>query len=1117
MSDVFISYSRKDKDFVKVLHQALTASQYNAWVDWEDIPLTADWWEEIKAGIERSDTFLFVISPDSIGSKVCGQELDHAIHHNKRLIPIVRRDGFNSVLIRPALGKHNWLFFRDEDDFDSAFQALVTTLDTDLDHVKRHTRLLVKAIEWEHQHCNLDLLMRGSELENTIQWLTQSTNKEPRSTELQLHYVNESRKAELAQRDAEIRRQKKARKAIATALVGAVISLMIAIGLGLFSFSQYQMAEAQRQKATISEIRALTTSSNASYNSNQGLDALVDALKAKSRLNSVLWADDATRNQVRLSLQQSVYDVREKNRLEGHLDTVQSLSFSPDGKAIASASFDKTVKLWSLDGHGIKTLKGHTGRVYSVKFSPDGKMLASSSEDRSIKLWNLEGQELRTIYDSREIPAVSFSADGKTILSSGYDATGKGVIRLWSLNGQAIKTIKTSEPVTDNLSLSPDGTTIATISGKTIKLFNLEGQELKTQEGYSGLITDLSFSPDSKIIASSAEDGSISLWTIDTQEIQTFKALQDGSVHSVSFSPDGKTITSSDSNGILAVWTVSGQMLMRFKGGYGGWGSVVLFSPNGKAIAYGNVDGSVKLWSLESQELRTLYGHDAPVEGVSFSSDGKTIASASKNKIIKIWTLDGQVSKSWQGHTDLITSIQFSPDGKTIASSSDDATVKLWNTQGQNLKTLIGHAYGVNDVRFSPDGKTIASASWDGTIKLWNLEGQELKTLRNPVIGVGVLEISFSPDGKTIAAANANWDNTIALWNVEDDSIKTLEGHTSAISGVSFSPDGKLIASTSDDRTLKLWSYPSGQELKTFKVHEGIVRTVSFSPDGQMLVTASDDNTIKFWSLDGQELKTLRGHIGGINSITFSPDRKTIASASDDRTIKFWNTETLNSDQLVEKGCRWVKEYLILHPEILQDTKLCQSSTLFVQAAPTLISQAENLAREGDIQGAIAKLQTALDWNPQLAINPEKTAQQFAAKGQAEQLVVEAKKLGRQGKIKEAIASYTQAQHLDPDLQISAASWDSLCWHGSLRDFAREVTFACDRAVNLSSNWSTLESRSVNRIRRGDFKGAIADLKGAIAITPDEESKRKWQMWIATLQTGKNPLTPEEIDNLLSN
>jgi len=121
MTDVFISYSRKDKEFVKTLHQALTESQYNTWVDWEDIPLTADWWEEIKAGIESANTFLFVISPDSISSKVCAQEIEHAVANNKRLLPIVRRDGFDMNLVNPSLGKHNWLFFRAGDDFNHSF------------------------------------------------------------------------------------------------------------------------------------------------------------------------------------------------------------------------------------------------------------------------------------------------------------------------------------------------------------------------------------------------------------------------------------------------------------------------------------------------------------------------------------------------------------------------------------------------------------------------------------------------------------------------------------------------------------------------------------------------------------------------------------------------------------------------------------------------------------------------------------------------------------------------------------------------------------------------------------------------------------------------------------
>ncbi len=112
MADVFISYSRVDQDFVRVLHQALAQSQCDAWVDWEDIPLSADWWKEIQAGIDAANTFIFVISPDSLKSEVCRQEIDYAVANHKRMMPIVWRDGFDRTLVPPALGKHNWLFFR---------------------------------------------------------------------------------------------------------------------------------------------------------------------------------------------------------------------------------------------------------------------------------------------------------------------------------------------------------------------------------------------------------------------------------------------------------------------------------------------------------------------------------------------------------------------------------------------------------------------------------------------------------------------------------------------------------------------------------------------------------------------------------------------------------------------------------------------------------------------------------------------------------------------------------------------------------------------------------------------------------------------------------------------
>ena len=120
-NDVFISYSRKDKDFVASLDKAFRKIGRDPWVDWDDIRKGEDWWQSIKRGIEAADTFLFVVTPDSIASNVCRDEIEYANQCNKRFLPIVRREGFDSQNVHPAISRHNWLFFRETDDLKTAF------------------------------------------------------------------------------------------------------------------------------------------------------------------------------------------------------------------------------------------------------------------------------------------------------------------------------------------------------------------------------------------------------------------------------------------------------------------------------------------------------------------------------------------------------------------------------------------------------------------------------------------------------------------------------------------------------------------------------------------------------------------------------------------------------------------------------------------------------------------------------------------------------------------------------------------------------------------------------------------------------------------------------------
>lgn len=193
--DAFISYSRKDKTFAQELHQMLTDNQKESWIDWKDIPATADWWVEIQEGIEAANAFVFVISPDSISSEVCQQELEHAVRHNKRLIPLVYREAKN---VPKVLGHLNWIFFRETDDFESAFKNLIEVMETDLDWVKQHTRLTQRAVEWEKRERNDSYLLRGDDLAEAEQYLSQ-VNCKPGLTQLQQEYIVTSQQKQAAE------------------------------------------------------------------------------------------------------------------------------------------------------------------------------------------------------------------------------------------------------------------------------------------------------------------------------------------------------------------------------------------------------------------------------------------------------------------------------------------------------------------------------------------------------------------------------------------------------------------------------------------------------------------------------------------------------------------------------------------------------------------------------------------------------------------------------------------------------------------------------------------------------------------------------------------------------
>ena len=770
-----------------------------------------------------------------------------------------------------------------------------------------------------------------------------------------LSQANETLTLAQQQAQAQLKQaQRKSRRIVSIGSIILAISLITAASVGL------QVRKARRQLAEANVLLS-SVSSKIAFESSP-FEALLKALPAAQKLQVLAESDsvkEKTRLQVRSALQQAVYGIRERNQLEGHHFGVRDVKYSPDGKLLASASEDRTVKLWNVEtGTLLQTLKGHRGKLWSVNFSPDGQTLASSSEDGTVRIWKVaDGTEVQILEGHRDwVRSVSFSPDGQTLASGSSDNT----VRIWKVaDGTEVQTLEEHSKAVTSVSFSPDGKTLASASWDyTVKLWNLEnGKLIQTLKGHDSSVRSVSFSPDGTTLASTSEDNTIKLWSVANGTLlQTLEGHR-SPVWSVSFNPNDKILASASSDNTVKLWnvedvkdvkdlkdleppTIKPQTLKGHRSRI--WS--VSFSPDGQTLASASADSTVKLWALNSTEPQTLEGHGSWVRSVSFSPDGKLLASASSDKTVKLWQVeDGKLLQTLEGHDRSVRSVSFSPDGKLLSSGSSDETVKLWQVEdGKLLQTLEGHGSLVRNVSFSPVnlaspegvGRILASASSDKTVKLWQVEdGTLLQTLdhrlseaNSPLGYLLVTSISFSPNGKTIASASS--DGNVRLWNVENGTlVQTLEAHSSWSKSVSFSPNGKILASGGDDTIVKLWNLETTEE-QTLNSHLDNVTSVSFSPNGKILASASNDRTVKLWKVaDGTLLQTLEGHSGWVLSVSFSPDGKTLASASEDNTLKLWNLD-LDLDDLIRLGCDWLTNYLATHPEEEEIRKICQLEPL---------------------------------------------------------------------------------------------------------------------------------------------------------------------------------------------
>ncbi|MGF1934190.1 MAG: beta-propeller domain-containing protein [Nostoc sp. ChiQUE02] len=767
-------------------------------------------------------------------------------------------------------------------------------------------------------------------------------------------FIRQQQEPKLKQVMAELEKEREQRKrseAKLNSFLKRALFSSIAAGLG---FAGLAVVTFQwTVEANVHLINAINNSSEAFFASGQYPDALIAALKAGSKLKHTIWAQHRSDIQMQtvLTLQQAVYlkpSERKENRaievntLEGHSSTVNSIAYSPNGQQLASASWDKTIKIWDVtNGKLLKSLSGHSNLVYSVAYSPNGQQLASASEDKTIKIWDVtSGKLLKCLTGhSDRVNSVAYSPNGEQLASASEDKT----IKIWDVSsGKLLKSLTGNSDRVNSVVYSPNGQQLASASwDKTIKIWDVtSGKLLKSLSGHSNLVISVAYNPSGLQLASASRDKTIKIWDVTSGKLLKSLTGHSNSVISVAYSPNGQQLASASYDKTIKIWDVTSGKLPKSLTGHSNWVTSVAYSPNGQQLASASRDKTIKIWDVSSGKLlKSLTGHSSTVYSVTYSPDGQQLASASDDKTIKIWDVtSGKLLKSLTGHSSTVYSVTYSPDGQQLASASEDKTIKIWDvTSGKLLKSLTGHSSAVNSVAYSPSGQQLASASRDNTIKIWDISSDKFP--------------------------------------------KSLSGHSGTVYSVTYSPDGQQLASASDDNTIKIWDVSSDKLLKSLIGHSSGVRSIVYSPNGQQLVSASYDKTIKIWDVSSDKfLKSLSGHSNSVISVVYSPNGQQLVSASADNTIILWD---LDFDNLLNSGCNLLNNYLIGHPEVLEELQSCQTPSRLAQGATALVIQGEKLARNDDINGAVEKFNKAQQWDNKLKFDSQARAKELAnqAKG----------------------------------------------------------------------------------------------------------------------------------------
>ena len=862
---VFISYSRKNKPFVSKLNTALDENGIDAWVDWEGIPLTSDWMAEITAAIEGCDAFVFVISPDSLKSKVCADELELGLKYNKKIVPVLYADPEKGQKMHPKLASTNWVYLRPKkDDFKTTIPKLIEAIQTDLGWVQQHTRLLQRASEWENKSRNNSYLLQGSDLSDGETWMTESTKDVARAVvPLQAEYISTSRKAAIT------------RQRNLTIGIGFVLALTVVMGF---------VAILQWQKADENAIRAAHSAETAVANEHIAATQKANAEEQKkfaeeSEARAIASANEAKAQ--RSAVQAEIYSGRPAKLFTSTLLALESWTRmrSNDAEDILRNNV-------TLMATYIRQVQ-HNGRVWNITVSPDGTRFVTASDDKTACVWTMGGEKNFCVQHNDAINDALFSMDNKYLVTASAD----GVIGIWNAdNGESIQSFDYGTNIWD-IDISPNNKWLAVgrDDGRLslIDLTRLK-EELSFFLGDHALYT-LSFSPTNEWLAMGATNGQVTLWRVNTGQ-SIAGPRHSSEVYAIDFSPDG--------NWVVSVGADSTARVARtFSGGtkyilpHNDWVEDVAFAPDGSWFTTVADDKLVRVFDTDTGVEKFRVEHQGFVIRTDISPDGQWIASTGFDNTVRVWesasgSLMREIVLDAPG-----SALSFSADNSRIVVGDRDGRVSIWDISASKARVgFMEFPELIHKAKFDPTGQWVVFNTDDKN--LWLIATDQLTSLHDGTQGTKLATLEnitsqtkVSPNSKWIAVSET-YGSRANLINVETKTRYILP-HDSDISGMGFSGNSNFLATTNEKGTkVHIWDVESGALIEDIQF-DMVAFTIAFNPKNDTLAIGFSGKIV-IWDIAGKKEIGSLPQIGDIKSLNYSPDGHWLATTNSEGGISLW-------------------------------------------------------------------------------------------------------------------------------------------------------------------------------------------------------------------------------------